>query len=66
MKNHRFLLLLLLVSSFTFAQWKSARKKIKTTWALTLNPDQVLAEYPRPLMKRSKWKNLNGLWQYSI
>lgn len=66
MKNHRFLLLLLLVSSFTSAQWKPAGNKIKTTWAATVHPDNVLSEYPRPLMKRSEWKNLNGLWDYSI
>ncbi len=23
-------------------------------------------EYPRPIMERSDWKNLNGLWQYAI
>ena len=25
-----------------------------------------LNEYPRPLMQREKWENLNGLWDYAI
>src|SRR5690606_12423808 len=26
----------------------------------------VLPEYPRPILKREQWKNLNGLWDYAI
>ena len=26
----------------------------------------VLPEYPRPIMERNEWKNLNGLWEYAI
>lgn len=48
------------------AQWKPAGDKIKTAWAETLDPDHILPEYPRPAMERSKWKNLNGLWEYAI
>lgn len=50
----------------SYAQWKPAGEKIKTRWAEEVTPDHVLPEYPRPLMKRSEWKNLNGLWQYAI
>jgi len=25
-----------------------------------------LPEYPRPIMERNEWKNLNGLWEYAI
>lgn len=48
------------------AQWKPAGDKIRTPWAEQINPEQVLPEYPRPIMERKDWKNLNGLWQYAI
>lgn len=48
------------------AQWKPAGDKIKTSWAETVDPQNVLPEYPRPIMERSSWKNLNGLWDYAI
>jgi beta-galactosidase/beta-glucuronidase len=48
------------------AQWKPAGDKIKTTWAEEIDTENVLKEYPRPIMKREEWKNLNGLWNYSI
>lgn len=25
-----------------------------------------MPEYPRPIMERNEWKNLNGLWEYAI
>ncbi|MDR0714789.1 MAG: beta-galactosidase [Bacteroidales bacterium] len=48
------------------AQWKPAGDKIKTQWAEQINPDKVLPEYPRPLIERNEWLNLNGLWEYAI
>lgn len=48
------------------AQWKPIGDKLKSTWAESINPQQVLQEYPRPLMERADWQNLNGLWEYSI
>lgn len=56
----------LVTSSPLFAQWKPAGDKIKTKWADEINPKNVLAEYPRPIMERQDWKNLNGLWDYAI
>ena len=50
----------------TFAQWKPAGDKIKTPWGEQLNPKNVLPEYPRPIMERHEWKNLNGSWNYAI
>lgn len=61
-----FLLILLSFESIAFAQWKPVGNKIKTKWADAINPADVLPEYPRPIMERSSWKNLNGLWQYAI
>ncbi|MGK7395401.1 MAG: beta-galactosidase, partial [Candidatus Cyclobacteriaceae bacterium M3_2C_046] len=48
------------------AQWKPQGEKIKSSWAENINPDQVWQEYPRPIMERKEWLNLNGLWQYAI
>lgn len=55
-----------LMLTSTFAQWKPAGDKIKTKWADQIDPQNVLPEYPRPIMERSDWKNLNGLWDYAI
>lgn len=60
------LFLLVLSSSVLHAQWKPAGDKIKTEWSETIDTENVLGEYPRPIMEREEWKNLNGLWDYSI
>lgn len=52
-----------------FAQnpgWQMVPGKIKTVWADSVDPTNVLPEYPRPQMVRDNWQNLNGLWQYAI
>ncbi len=67
MKN--FLILSLLLAFLTTevcAQLKPAGDKIKTQWANKINTSAVLPEYPRPIMERNEWKNLNGLWEYAI
>ncbi len=58
----------LIISLFinAMAQWKPAGDKIKTEWAEKIDVNNVLPEYPRPMMERSDWKNLNGLWDYAI
>jgi len=66
MKKRLLLAALVLMSVTVFAQWKPAGDKIKTKWAETLDPKNVLPEYPRPIMERSEWTNLNGLWEYAI
>lgn len=48
------------------AQWKPVGDKIKTSWAEKIDPGNVLPEYPRPIMERKDWVNLNGLWNYTI
>ncbi|TLP74169.1 glycoside hydrolase family 2 protein [Maribacter sp. ACAM166] len=59
-------LLLISISQPVLGQWRPAGDKIKTVWAEKITPDNVLAEYPRPIMERDEWKNLNGLWDYAI
>jgi beta-galactosidase/beta-glucuronidase len=46
--------------------WEIAGNKITTTWSANVNPLNPLSEYPRPLMIRTEWKSLNGLWDYAI
>ncbi len=46
--------------------WQPAGNLIKTVWAEQVNPLNPLPEYPRPIMIRSDWQNLNGLWEYVI
>jgi beta-galactosidase/beta-glucuronidase len=60
-----FLFLIIKISPM-LAQWKPAGNKIKTNWATTIDSKNVLSEYPRPIMERSQWKNLNRLWVYAI
>ena len=47
-------------------EWAPAGDKIKTKWADEVKVDNVLPEYPRPLMERSEWMNLNGLWDFGF
>lgn len=67
MRKHLILSALsVLMAVNTSAQWKPAGDKIRTPWAAEINPASVLPEYPRPILERSEWKNLNGLWNYAI
>ena len=66
MKKNAIVILFLCLGLSLSAQWKPAGEKIKTEWANKVNPKQVLPEYPRPIMERKEWKNLNGLWNYAI
>ncbi|MDR1783158.1 MAG: beta-galactosidase [Dysgonamonadaceae bacterium] len=73
MKNKRIFILFVLVCGFyvgaycnTPVEWKPAGEKIKTVWGENLDPDNVLPEYPRPLVERAEWLNLNGLWDLTV
>jgi len=66
MKKTGFLFVLCICVLQTFAQWKPAGDKIKTAWAEKIDVNNVLPEYPRPIMERAEWVNLNGLWDYAI
>ena len=41
-------------------------RQLKTKWADNINEKNVLGEYPRPLMRRKNYVNLNGIWKYAI
>lgn len=46
--------------------WKPAGNPIFTPWGEKINPESSLPEYPRPQLERSEWKNLNGIWDFTI
>ena len=66
MKKVVFFISALLLSVSIQAQWVPQGDRIKTKWAQEVNPQNVLPEYPRPLIERNQWANLNGLWDYAI
>lgn len=67
MKSKLLLLSVLLVATFSLsAQWQPVGDKIKTRWASQIDVKNVLPDYPRPIMERGEWQNLNGLWDYAI
>lgn len=66
MKKTILFISIVLFSFGVSAQWKPAGDKLKTVWAERFDPNRILPEYPRPLLERSVWMNLNGLWEYAI
>jgi len=65
-KSLTFLLLLATLGVAGNGPWQPAGDRIKTPWAEKVDPTLPLPEYPRPLMVRESWLNLNGLWDYVI
>ena len=65
-KNFLLAVTLIVFAAQTYAQWQPAGDKIKTPWAEKIDPAKVWQEYPRPVMERADWQNLNGLWDYAI
>lgn len=43
-----------------------ASAQLVTPWAEKVNANNVWQEYPRPIMERQAWQNLNGEWDYAI
>lgn len=39
---------------------------LMTRWGREVTPDNAWRSYPRPQLKRERWLNLNGLWDYAI
>lgn len=46
--------------------WSPASPRLASRWVEDVSPQNAHDEYPRPQLVRDEWKNLNGLWQYSI
>jgi hypothetical protein len=47
-------------------QWRMQPLHMPTRWAKQVSPHNVHKEYPRPMLVRKQWENLNGLWDYAI
>ncbi len=47
-------------------EWEPARLRLSTRWTDDVTPANARPEYPRPMMRRDEWQNLNGLWDYAI
>lgn len=41
-------------------------RQLYTRWGENLDKENVLREYPRPLLKRDSYMNLNGEWEYAF
>jgi beta-galactosidase/beta-glucuronidase len=45
-------------------QHKKGLTEMVTLWASDLDRNHPHSEYPRPVMEREKWMNLNGIWEF--
>ncbi|WP_258175215.1 glycoside hydrolase family 2 protein [Actinopolyspora mortivallis] len=45
--------------------WRPERPPLSTPWTERVGPDNALPEYPRPQLRRPRWRNLNGEWRYA-
>lgn len=41
-------------------------KQLYTRWGRNIDHENVLPEYPRPLLQRNSYVNLNGYWDYAF
>jgi hypothetical protein len=46
-------------------KWEPQLLSMSTPWTDDVSPTNALPEYPRPQMKRDRWQNLNGTWQFA-
>lgn len=47
-------------------KWEMKQAPLMTPWSKNIDIHHVLPEYPRPLMQREDWKNLNGVWEFEM
>jgi beta-galactosidase/beta-glucuronidase len=56
----------MLATSLQAQNWKAVGGEMMSQWGKKVSPENVWQEYPRPQFERTEWKNLNGLWDYSL
>ena len=70
-QSHKISPWLIIIASIT-TLWGHAQEQfvtpkeapLVTPWGETVNEQQVHNEYPRPLLQRNQWINLNGRWEF--
>lgn len=45
--------------------WEPGTPPLSTPWTHLVGPNNALPEYPRPQLTRSRWQNLNGVWEFA-
>ena len=45
--------------------WTPGTPPLVTPWTAQVSPTNALPDYPRPQLTRTKWQNLNGVWEFS-
>ena len=60
------LLTLFLLSLLPASVFAAPEGRLLTPWGENVDPENPWPEYPRPIMERSRWANLNGKWDYAI
>ncbi|HMP29703.1 MAG TPA: glycoside hydrolase family 2 TIM barrel-domain containing protein [Saprospiraceae bacterium] len=58
--------LVMLFATPLFSQWQPKGENLKTIWADKIDINNIHSEYPRPILERKDWINLNGLWDFDI
>ncbi|MGV0795070.1 glycoside hydrolase family 2 protein [Mycolicibacterium sp. XJ1819] len=53
------------VPAHAASTWSAKEPVLSTPWTHEVGPANALPEYPRPQMARSRWQNLNGVWDYA-
>lgn len=61
-----FLVLAIAVPLVHAEGWQPAPGRLMTKWAKEVSPQNAHPEYPRPMMVRAEWLNLNGLWDFAV
>ncbi|KAH0791036.1 glycoside hydrolase family 2 [Histomonas meleagridis] len=56
----------LFLLSYSFTPVDDDLLTVYTKWGENFDKNNVLPEYPRPQFERTSYKNLNGVWEYSI
>lgn len=60
------LLILFAAAPVGRTDWKPVEGRMLSRFAVDVTVDTAWREYPRPQMVRSRWRNLNGLWEYAL
>jgi hypothetical protein len=51
--------------AYAVVEWHRQSPPLSTPWTHLVGPGNALPEYPRPQMARTRWMNLNGVWDYT-